>query len=159
MSGSLKILFVRRLRRSSCGESFCLGFGSHPSLWSSSFLRLFRFGRDRYKNEQTSVRYVWEEPCNSNLVYYQTRSVIDTKHVTDTLRLHEHISRQMTTPRGHHTLQEPKRVLNSPSTLVTNQSRAGWKLSSHFDVHYRGNSKSSRLSCVICSYRYQDVWG
>ena len=34
----------------SCSEGFCLGFGSHPSLWSSSFLRHFRFGRDRYKN-------------------------------------------------------------------------------------------------------------
>ena len=42
--------FCMGLHQCSCGESFCLGFGSHPSLWSSSFLRLFRFGRDRYKN-------------------------------------------------------------------------------------------------------------
>ena len=64
-----------------------------PTLWSCfPFFATSGSAETGTKTYRRLSWYVWEEPCNSNLVYYQTRSVIDTKHVTGTFRLLEHIS-------------------------------------------------------------------
>ena len=64
-----------------------------PTLWSCfPFFATPVRQRQVQKQNRRLSRCVWVEPYGRNLVYYQARSAIDTKHVTDILRFHEHTS-------------------------------------------------------------------
>ena len=132
-----------------------------PTLWSCfPFFATSGSAETGTKTYRRLSRYVWEEPCNSNLVYYQTRSVIDTKHVTGTFRLLEHISRQTDSP-GNQTLTQH----SFPGWLQPNdpqwipQSEAGRKSSSHLRSHSVESLSSRAFPVLSVCYRYQDVWG